>query len=193
MTVRTRIEPAPSGSIHVGNARTALFSWMYARRHGGHFVLRIADTDAKRATEENYQAVLEDMRWLGLQWDEGPDVGGPFGPYRQSERFDLYREWAHAVVHGSTDRAPSRRYATGLIALRPESDGTISGYSGVDETQQRLGEWVIDAHFPSPGTPTQPVEAGYMANASVRMRHPDYDVLRGMLDDVGRSITVHAG
>ena len=100
MAVRTRIEPAPSGSIHVGNARTALFSWMYARHHGGSFVLRIADTDAKRATEENYQAVLEDMRWLGLEWDEGPDKGGPFGPYRQSERFDIYRDWARRLVEG---------------------------------------------------------------------------------------------
>ena len=98
MTVRTRIEPAPSGSIHVGNARTALFSWLFAKHHGGSFVLRIADTDAKRATEENYQAVLEDMRWLGLEWDEGPDVGGDHGPYRQSERFDLYREWAEKLV-----------------------------------------------------------------------------------------------
>ena len=98
MTIRTRIEPAPSGSIHVGNARTALFSWLYAKHHGGSFVLRIADTDAKRATEENYQAVLDDMRWLGLEWDEGPDVGGDHGPYRQSERFDLYREWAERLV-----------------------------------------------------------------------------------------------
>src|SRR5687768_13118788 len=100
MTVRTRIEPAPSGSIHVGNARTALFSWMWARHNDGKFVLRIADTDAKRATEENYRAVLEDMKWLGLTWDEGPDVGGPHGPYRQSERFDLYREWANKLVEG---------------------------------------------------------------------------------------------
>ena len=98
MTVRTRIEPAPSGSIHVGNARTALFSWLYAKRHGGSFVLRIADTDAARATEENYLSVLEDMRWLGIEWDEGPDIGGDFGPYRQSERFDLYREWAERLV-----------------------------------------------------------------------------------------------
>ena len=98
MTVRTRIEPAPSGSIHVGNARTALFNWLFARHHGGSFVLRIADTDAKRATEENYRAVLEDMAWLGLTWDEGPDIGGEFGPYRQSERFDLYREWARKLV-----------------------------------------------------------------------------------------------
>jgi len=98
--VRTRIEPAPSGSIHVGNARTALFNWLFARHHGGKFVLRIADTDAKRATEENFRAVLEDFRWLGLTWDEGPEVGGEQGPYRQSERFDLYRSYAEKLVEG---------------------------------------------------------------------------------------------
>ena len=98
MTVKTRLEPAPSGSIHVGNARTALFSWLFAKHHRGSFVLRIADTDAKRATEENYQAVLEDLRWLGLHWDEGPEVGGPNGPYRQSERFHLYTEKANELL-----------------------------------------------------------------------------------------------
>src|ERR687891_509717 len=92
--VRTRIEPAPSGSIHVGNARTALYSGVFPRQNDGRFVLRIADTDAKRATDENFRAVLKDLRWLGLNWDEGPEVGGPYGPYRQSERFDLY------VQHG---------------------------------------------------------------------------------------------
>ena len=91
-TVRTRIEPAPSGSIHVGNARTALYSWLFARQHEGRFVMRIADTDAKRATDENFRAVLKDFRWLGLNWDEGPEVEGPHGPYRQSERFGIYRE-----------------------------------------------------------------------------------------------------
>jgi glutamyl-tRNA synthetase len=96
--VKTRLEPAPSGSIHVGNARTGLFGWLIAKNLGGKFVLRIADTDAKRVTDENYQAVLEDLRWLGLDWDEGPEVGGPNGPYRQSERFDLYREWAEKLV-----------------------------------------------------------------------------------------------
>ncbi|MGH2754415.1 MAG: glutamate--tRNA ligase [Actinomycetota bacterium] len=98
--VKTRIEPAPSGSIHVGNARTALFSWLFARHNDGSFVLRIADTDAKRATEENYQAVLEDMRWLGLEWDEGPEVGGPNGPYRQSERFNIYDDYTKRLVDG---------------------------------------------------------------------------------------------
>ncbi len=100
MTTRTRIEPAPSGSIHVGNARTALFNWLFARHHGGSFVLRIADTDASRVTQENYEAVLADMRWLGLEWDEGPEVGGPHAPYRQSERFELYRSYAGKLVEG---------------------------------------------------------------------------------------------
>ena len=108
-TVRTRIEPAPSGSIHVGNARTALFNWLFARHHGGSFVLRIADTDAKRATEENYLAVLEDMRWLGLEWDEGPEVGGPHGPYRQSERFELYADAAAKLLESG---AAYRCYCT---------------------------------------------------------------------------------
>ncbi|HZA20476.1 MAG TPA: glutamate--tRNA ligase, partial [Actinomycetota bacterium] len=92
--VRTRIAPAPSGSIHVGNARTALYNWLFARHHGGTFVLRIEDTDAKRVSDEHIQAVLEDLRWLGLYWDEGPEAGGDFGPYRQSERWDRY----HAAV-----------------------------------------------------------------------------------------------
>jgi hypothetical protein len=105
----------------------------------------------------------------------------------------VYREWANALVHGHVAARPSRQYATGIVALRPEQDGQISGYSGLDEVQGRSGAWVIDSYLPPPGTPTQPVEAGYMANAYVRMRHPDYDVLRGMLDDVGRSVTVHAG
>ena len=90
MSVRTRIAPAPSGSIHVGNARTALYNWLFARQHDGVFVLRVEDTDQSRVTEESYQAVLKDLRWLGLEWDEGPEVGGPHAPYRQSERFDRY-------------------------------------------------------------------------------------------------------
>jgi len=98
MTVRCRFAPAPSGSIHVGNARSALFSWLYARHHGGVYVLRVEDTDASRVTEEASQGVLEDLRWLGLDWDEGPDVGGPHGPYRQSQRLDTYREMSDRLL-----------------------------------------------------------------------------------------------
>jgi glutamyl-tRNA synthetase len=100
MTVRSRFAPAPSGSIHVGNARSALFSWLYARHHGGVFVLRLEDTDASRVTEEASRGVLEDLRWLGLEWDEGPDVGGLRGPYRQSERLDVYRQMTDRLLEG---------------------------------------------------------------------------------------------
>ena len=96
--VRCRFAPAPSGSLHVGNARTALFSWLWARRNGGTFILRVEDTDASRVTEEAFRGVLEDLRWLGIDWDEGPDVGGPHGPYRQSERGSLYRDAADRLV-----------------------------------------------------------------------------------------------
>ncbi|MFN2588368.1 MAG: glutamate--tRNA ligase [Actinomycetota bacterium] len=131
MTVKTRLEPAPSGSIHVGNARTGLFSWLYAKHHGGSFVLRIADTDAKRATEENYRAVLDDLRWLGLHWDEGPGVGGPNGPYRQSERFDLYRGKARELVAGGHAYAcyctPEELEEERRAA---QAEGRAFGYSG---------------------------------------------------------------
>ena len=112
--------------------------------------------------------------------------------YGAANDLDLYVEWAKAVVHGGTDVRASRRFAGGMIALRPDRDGRISGYEGVEELQRRHGEWIIDSHFPAPGTATQGIDAGYMANAWVRMRHPDYDRLREILDDVGRSVKVKA-
>ncbi len=139
------------------------------------------------------------MEWFfgpkGLKFSEigcRPPGVGAWDLYSAGNEIDLYREWANAIVHGGTHSAPSRRYASGIVALRPDRDGVISGYSGVDDLQQRCGEWVIDAHLPPAGTPTQGVEAGYMANAYVRMRHPDYDTLRGMLDAVGRTLHVYA-
>ena len=89
---RVRFAPSPTGFLHVGGARTALFNWLYARSQGGVFVLRIEDTDQERSTEESYAAILRGMQWLGLDWDEGPGGGGDFGPYLQSERLDIYRE-----------------------------------------------------------------------------------------------------
>ena len=139
------------------------------------------------------------MEWFfgpkGLRFSEigcRPPGVGAWDLYSAGNEIDLYRAWADAIVYGGIRAVPSRRYASGIVALRPSQDGVISGYSGVDELQQQYGEWVIDAHLPPAGTPTQPVEAGYMANAYVRMRHPDYDALRGMLDAVGRTLHVHA-
>ena len=121
-----------------------------------------------------------------------PARGGRVGPLLGRQRPRLYRQWADSIVHGEIWGQPSRQYSAGIVALRPEQDGTISGYSGVDEIQARHGKWVLDAHLPPAGTPTQPVSAGYMANAYVRMRHPDFDTLHDMLDDVGRTVHVHA-
>ena len=92
--VRVRYAPAPTGYLHVGGARTALYDWLFARHHGGVFVLRIEDTDQKRSTDESVDALQEALRWLGIDWDEGPGVGGPYGPYRQTERLDLYSDAA---------------------------------------------------------------------------------------------------
>jgi carbamoylphosphate synthase large subunit len=139
------------------------------------------------------------MEWFsgprGLKFSEigcRPPGVGAWDLYSAGNDLDLYRQWADAIVHGGTSAPASRRFASGIVALRPSQDGVISGYSGVEELQRQYGEWVIDAHLPPPGTPTQGVEAGYMANAYVRMRHPDYDTLRGMLDTVGRTLHVYA-
>ena len=98
MTVRTRIAPSPTGDPHVGTAYIALFNMCFARAHGGQFLLRIEDTDRERSTADSEQAILDSLRWLGLEWDEGPDVGGPNGPYRQSERMELYGQYARQLV-----------------------------------------------------------------------------------------------
>src|SRR5262245_54712886 len=96
--VRVRFAPGPTGWLHVGGARTAYFNWLFARKHGGAFVLRIEDTDADRSSDASERGVLDDLRWLGLAWDEGPDTGGPHAPYRQSERTAIYGNVAHELI-----------------------------------------------------------------------------------------------
>ena len=98
MSVRVRFAPSPTGFLHIGGARTALFNWMFARKHGGKFVLRIEDTDQKRFVRGATEAIIDGLRWLGLDWDEGPDVGGPYAPYIQTQRAALYREWAQWLL-----------------------------------------------------------------------------------------------
>jgi carbamoylphosphate synthase large subunit len=139
------------------------------------------------------------MEWFasprGLRFSEigcRPPGVGQWDVYNAANEFDIYFEWAHALTHGCVHTRPSRRYAAGMIALRPQRDGRISGYSGVDQIHGKYGDCVVAAHLPEVGTPTQPVEAGYMANAWLRMRHPDYDRLRSILDEVGQTIKVYA-
>ncbi len=96
--VRVRFAPSPTGQVHVGNARTALFNWLFARQQGGVFILRIEDTDLERSEARYETQLIEDVKWLGLDWDEGPDVGGPYPPYRQSDKWQVYRDHAERLV-----------------------------------------------------------------------------------------------
>lgn len=139
------------------------------------------------------------MEWFfgqkGLKFSEiacRPPGVGAWDLYSVGNEMSVYRQWAEAVCNGRSTEKASRRFAAGIIALRPDRDGTIAGYQGLEEIQEKYGEWIIDYHLPSEGTPTQPVEAGYMANAWLRMRHWDYDELRSMLDIVGQTVNVLA-
>ncbi|MBN2469339.1 MAG: glutamate--tRNA ligase, partial [Anaerolineae bacterium] len=96
--VRVRFAPSPTGPLHIGGVRTALFNWLFARHHGGTFILRIEDTDRSRFVPGSVELITGGLRWLGLDWDEGPEVGGDYGPYFQSERTELYREWGNWLV-----------------------------------------------------------------------------------------------
>ncbi len=140
------------------------------------------------------------MEWfvgpMGLRFSEigcRPPGVGQWDVYCAGNDFDIFREWAMALVHGRTGQVPSRRYACGMIALRPDRDGRIVGYEGVERIAREYGECIVAAHLPPAGTPTQPIEAGYMANAWMRVRHPDYDHLRRIMNTIGETVRVRAG
>src|SRR6188508_1085284 len=143
--MRVRFAPSPTGQLHVGNARTALFNWLLAHGKDGTFVLRIEDTDAERSTRESEISLLEDLRWLGLDWDEGPDVGGPYGPYRQSERMGTYRDVANRLVADGkaypcfcTDAELDRKREEAIAASRPpQYDSTCRDLTPDDVAARR--------------------------------------------------------
>ena len=131
MTVRVRIAPSPTGDPHVGTAYIALFNYAFARKNGGKFILRIEDTDRTRSTPESEEAILRALKWVGLTWDEGPDIGGEFGPYRQSERADLYKKYANELVEKGE---AYRCFCTGerLAELRKAQIAAKSSHLGYD-------------------------------------------------------------
>ncbi|MGB9012113.1 MAG: glutamate--tRNA ligase [Aeromicrobium sp.] len=149
--VVARFCPSPTGNPHVGMARTALFSWAFARHHGGKFVFRVEDTDASRDSEDSYQLLIDVMRWLGLDWDEGVEIGGPHGPYRQSERMDIYADVARRLVEGgfaykaydSADELEERRDAA-------RAAGKPSGYDGLhrDLTPEQQADFEAEGREP---------------------------------------------
>ena len=185
--MRVRFAPSPTGTLHIGSARTALFNYLCARHTGGDFVLRIDDTDAARSEDRHEDAILADLRWLGLDWDEGPDVGGPCAPYRQSERLDGYRIAADELLAGGhayhcfcpEERLAGLRAAARAEARPPRYDGRCRGLSP-EEVGSRL-------------------EAGEAAALRFRIPHGDIvvdDLIRGPVvvgaDAVGDFIIVRS-
>ncbi|HEY3293491.1 MAG TPA: glutamate--tRNA ligase [Candidatus Nanopelagicaceae bacterium] len=135
--VRVRFAPSPTGDLHVGNIRTALFDWAYARHTGGTFIFRIEDTDTTRVTDEYIAAAIDTLRWLGLQWDEGPEVGGEYGPYQQSQRLDIYAHWAQKFLDQkdayycfcTAEELEARREAQRAANVAPGYDGQCRNLS----------------------------------------------------------------
>ncbi len=185
--VVARFCPSPTGNPHVGMARTALFSWAFARHHGGTFVFRIEDTDTSRDNEESYQLLIDVMRWLGLDWDEGPEVGGPHGPYRQSERMDIYADVAQQLLdagfaykaydtaeelEAAPQRRPSGRQAQRL--RRPAPQPHARADRGVRGGGPRAGHPVQDAradlHVQRPGARRDHVRLRQRAGLRPRTR-----------------------
>jgi len=161
MTVRVRIAPSPTGDPHVGTAYIALFNWVWARKNGGKFVLRIEDTDQARSTPESEAAILRSLQWLGLQWDEGPDVGGEYGPYRQSERTELYRSYCQQLIDSghayrcfcTRERLDALRKEQMAKKENPKYDGFCKKL-GPAEVEEKLaaGEpYVVRLAFPKTG------------------------------------------
>ena len=160
--VRTRIAPSPTGDPHVGTAYIALFNYCFARRNGGDFILRIEDTDTARSTAQSEAAILKSLRWLELTWDEGPEVGGPHGPYRQSERSEIYRRYAAELVdqgHAfrcfcTPERLEQMRQAQRAAGQRPGYDGLCLGLSPADVEAKLAAQepFVIRMKVPTEGS-----------------------------------------
>jgi glutamyl-tRNA synthetase len=159
--VRTRIAPSPTGDPHVGTAYVALINYCFAKRRGGQFLLRIEDTDQVRSTPESERAILSSLRWLGLAWDEGPDVGGPHGPYRQSERSAIYREHVDRLLAAghafrcfcTPERLDEMREAQRLAKVPPRYDGRCLAVSPAESAQRALTEpYVVRMRVPDHGT-----------------------------------------
>ncbi|HEY4640079.1 MAG TPA: glutamate--tRNA ligase [Thermoanaerobaculia bacterium] len=164
MTVRVRFAPSPTGHLHVGGARTAIFNWLFAKRHGGRFIIRVEDTDQARSTRESETMVLEDLQWLGLKWDEGPDFDGPHTPYRQSERTDLYNSITRQLLEsGKAYRCFCPDELLQAKKAKAEAEGRPPHYDltcyrlSAQEISAKLNMWTpfaIRFHVPDDGDVT---------------------------------------
>lgn len=154
----------------------------------------------KVISDMGLQTVPTHMEWFygpkGLRFSEigaRPPGVGLWDLYCAAHDIDIYKEWAHGLVHGVCPNRLSQNYSAAIINLRPTADGTIKGYVGLEEIERRFGKWFINSHFPQPGSPTQPLEAGYMVNAWIQIKYPDYDDLCSILREIGQTVKVIAG
>jgi len=185
--VRVRFPPSPTGSLHVGNVRSALFNWAFARHFGGTLVLRIEDTDLARNTPEGYSSVIDSLRWLGIDWDEGPEVGGPYGPYLQSERFDIYEDVARRLrdagkaydCYCTQEEVEERREAA-------RAENRTSGYDGHcrSVTREQVDAYRAEGRKPVLRfrMPDQPITFHDLVRGEITFlsEHvPDYVLVRG--------------
>ncbi|GHG55721.1 glutamate--tRNA ligase [Streptomyces griseocarneus] len=184
--VRVRFCPSPTGNPHVGLVRTALFNWAFARHHGGTLVFRIEDTDAARDSEESYQQLLDAMRWLGLDWDEGPEVGGPHAPYRQSQRMDLYKDVAKKLLDAghayycycTTEELDERREAARAAGRPSGYDGTCREVSDEQKAEyERQGREPI-VRFRMPDEPITFTDLVRGELTFTPENVPDYGIVR---------------
>ena len=185
--VRVRFAPSPTGDLHVGNIRTALFDWAYARHTNGKLIFRIEDTDRERVTDEYIQAAIETLKWLGLNWDEGPEVGGPYGPYLQSQRLDIYAEWAQKFLdqgdayhcYCSGEELEERRQIQMKNNQAPGYDGKCRDLSNtqIDEFKSQGRKPVVRMRMPQGETVFTDAIRG-----EVKFEHtyvPDFVLVRG--------------
>jgi glutamyl-tRNA synthetase len=186
-SVRVRFCPSPTGSPHVGLARTALFNWAFARHHGGSFVFRIEATDAARDTEESYQTLLDVMRWLGFEWDEGPEVGGPHGPYRQSQRYDTYADVAaRLLAAGRAYHCYCSQEELDERNERARAEGRTPGYDGHCRvlTEEQVSAYEAEGRRPVVRfrMPDDPVTFTDLVRGEITFQSehvPDYVLVRG--------------
>ena len=164
MKVRTRVAPSPTGDPHVGTAYVALINYCFAKQHGGEFVLRIEDTDRNRSTAASEDVILQALRWLGIAWDEGPDVGGPHGPYRQSDRLPIYAEHARILLDNgnafkcfcTSERLDEMRREQRLRSVPPAYDGRCLDLTQAEvATNEAAGlPYVVRLRVPREGSAT---------------------------------------
>lgn len=180
MKVRVRIAPAPSGSLHIGNIRTALYNWLFARKNKGVFMVRVEDTDPSRVSEEHYETIQEDLRWMGLEWDEGPGVEGPYGPYFQSKRLGIYSDYAKRLVDAGAayrcyctpDELKERRETARASGKTPKYDRRCYRLTNAERSANEAEKkpWALRIFVPEGTTTFDDVVTG-----EVTFHHEDLD------------------